>query len=217
MSDRRTRRHWRVTAQVLALGLGMVLGQMNLLWRQGASQSEPGSWPQGSLAVRAAQQGPAQATPVDPPAVPTPAGDRVWRLRLRAFPDTVGKGAYRCTGCDGVLSSGDMAASTARGLEPLLVVVLDPEDDREPLWVGRLKRSHAAQVDVSTQVLLTQPPPYEVRLVDQSPRGFSLCPNASSSVFLSQADFDAAAGGAPDSGRSYAIEWFFWSCRAELP
>ena len=217
MSDRRTRRLWRLTAQVLALGLGMALGQMNLLWRQGAPQSEPGSWPQASLAVRAAQEGPAQATPVDPPAVPTPTGDRVWRLRLRAFPDTVGKGAYRCTGCDGVLSSGDMAASTARSLEPLLVVVLDPEDDQEPLWVGRLKRGHAAQVDISTQVLLTQPPPYEVRLVDQSPRGFSLCPNASSSVFLTQADFDAAAGGAPDSGRSYAIEWFFWSCRTELP
>lgn len=217
MSDTRTRRFRRLTAQILALGLGMALGQMNFSWRQAAVDGPEDLHLPASSAVRAASQAPAQATPVDPPAVPTPSGDRVWRLRLRAFPDTVGKGAYRCTGCDGVLSSGDMAASTARALEPLLVVVLNPDDDSEPLWVGRLKRSQAAQVDITTQVLLTQPPPYEVRLIDQSPRGFSLCPNASSSVYLNQADFDAAAGGAPDSGRSYAIEWFFWSCRAELP
>lgn len=204
---------------VLALGFGMGLGSPLFA---GSSRSASG-WmaalasrfdrPVGAAALaRLPRQ---QATPGDPPAVPTPVQDRVWRLSLRAFPDTVGKSAYQCTGCDGVFSGSDAAAAASAPLEPLLVAVLDPEDDTRVLWTGRLKRASASQADLSTLVLLTQPPPYELRLIDTSPRGYTLCPNSPSSVYLEQVDFDAAVGGAPDTGRNLSQEWFFWTCRSD--
>lgn len=197
----------RYVALALVVGAGVGLGRAvyQVDWR--AVQRE--------LAAGVVAAAPAQATPGDPPAVPTPEPDRVWRLRLRAFPDTVGKGAYRCTGCDGVFSGADAMAATSQPLEPLLVAVLDPTDDSRVLWTGRLKRSSAGQLDLSNTVVLTDPPPYELRLIDTSPRGYLLCPNAPSSVFLEQADFDAAAGGAPDSGRSLSQDWTFWTCEVD--
>ena len=107
--------------------------------------------------------------------------------------------------------------AASQPLEPLLVVILDPDDDARVLWSGRLKRSSAAQLDLVNNAQLTDPPPYEVRLVDTSPHGYTLCPNSTSSLYLQQADFDAAAGGAPDSGRSLSQDWFFWSCQTERP
>ncbi|MBK7780426.1 MAG: hypothetical protein ACH37Z_14840 [Anaerolineae bacterium] len=199
----------RTAAIALLVGAGAGLGRAThgLQWRPMARD----------FAAQVVAAAPAQATPGDPPAVPTPAPDRVWRLRLRAFPDTVGKGAYLCPGCDGVFSGADAMGAASQPLEPLLVVILDPDDDARVLWSGRLKRSSGAQLDLVNNAQLTDPPPYEVRLVDTSPRGYTLCPNSTSGLYLQQADFDAAAGGAPDSGRSLSQDWFFWSCQTERP
>jgi hypothetical protein len=221
MSGKTVRRRGVKRSLLLVLALGFAMGLGSPLFS--VAGRGPSAWlralatridrPVGAaaLAGRPLQQ----ATPGDPPAVPTPAQDRVWRLSLRAFPDTVGKSAYACTGCDGVFSGSDAAAAASTPLEPLLVAVLDPADDTQVLWTGRLKRANASQADLSALVLLTQAPPYEVRLIDTSPRGYTLCPNSPSSVYLDQVDFDAAVGGAPDTGRNLSQEWYFWSCRIE--
>jgi hypothetical protein len=157
-------------------------------------------------------QAPAQATPGDPPSIPTLPAERVWRIRLRAFPDTVGKGAYQCPGCDGVFSSGDDMGSAGRPLQPLMVVVHEPGNDENLYWMGRMNRQIASQAEVYTEVLLTLPPPYEVRLVTVDPLGYTLCPNSPEVFFLDQEDFDAVGGSAYGGGRGISQDWFFWRC-----
>lgn len=159
-------------------------------------------------------EAPAQATPGDPPSIPTLPPERLWRLRLRAFPDTVGKGAYKCPGCDGVFGSGDQMGSAGRPLQPLVVAVHQPGNVENVYWMGKLKRQIPSQAEVYADLYLTMPPPYEVRLVTVDPLGYTLCPNSPAVFFVDQKDFDAIGGGAYGSGRSIAQDWFFWRCAA---
>ncbi|MCB0215367.1 MAG: hypothetical protein KDH92_01945 [Chloroflexi bacterium] len=155
---------------------------------------------------------PLESTPgADPPSVPTLEVEGAWRLRLRAFPDSVGRGGYRCQGCDGVFTDGDEMGAIGQPLEPLLAVVSEPGNPDRRYWVGRLDRQNAGQAEVYTEALIFQPPPYEVRLVTTDPLGYTLCPNAPSVFYVEQADFDAIAGGG--NGRNYARDWYFWRCR----
>ncbi len=171
-----------------------------------------GDVPADAIDDRPIRAAPAQSTPEDPPNLPTETSER-WRVSLRAFPDTVGRGGYACTGCDGVLSSGDTMGAAGAPLEPLLAAITEPGNAQNVYWIGQLDRQNESQAAVYVEAVLAVPPPYEVRLITTDPLGYVLCPNSPGVFFLTQEDFDEIAGGAGGGGRHQARDWFFWRCR----
>lgn len=166
------------------------------------------------VGITVADGGP--SLPDQPPTVPTPDPDaNTWRLRLGAFPDTVGVGGYACPGCDGVFAGGDQVAAAGRPLQPIRVVVTEPGNPDRLYWIGMIDRSAAGRLELADEIALHVPPPYEVRLLTVNPVGYRVCPNSRPVFILTQDDFDAVSGGRPGSGRNLQHNWFFWSCRRQ--
>ena len=147
-----------------------------------------------------------------PTAAPTPISREIlWMVRVWAFVDTVGKGPYKCTGCDGLWSDGDVFEAIHCPLEPLYVVISNADDPTQ-VYVQLTLRRDVPRLDISHNFLLSAPPPYELRLVTTNPRCYTVCPNVAVVRRVEQRDFDLVRNSRPGAGRYFEHKWGFWRC-----
>jgi hypothetical protein len=160
---------------------------------------------------------PRPAPPTPPPSrtptvEPTPRSREIqWLVRIWAFIDTVGKGPYKCTGCDGLWSDGDVFQAISCPLEPLYVVISNGDDPTE-IYAQVTLRRDMPRLDITHNFLLSKPPPYELRLVTTNPRCYTVCPNVDVVRRIEQRDFDLVRNSRPGTGRYFEHKWGFWRC-----
>jgi hypothetical protein len=131
-------------------------------------------------------------------------------VTLRASPDGVGPGGFRCPGCDGVITGADRSKAAGSPLPPVAISVRSASGtyhlDTQMEPVGNTG-------SVAYYFAASSPPPYEVtvpsgRGVTDVP-GYALCPNSPSTVTITQADFDRYSAARPGRGRRYEVDWRF--------
>jgi len=142
-------------------------------------------------------------------------GREVWRIRLYAFPDPVGRNPWPwlgCTGCDGVFTDGDRYEASRCPLQPLSVIITHPSGS--PVYKRLIISRHGAGQTIQDINAIDVPPPYLVQLLTPDPLCYALCPNYRRNVILDQDYFDRVRNARRGDGRYAQVKWAFWSCTA---
>lgn len=127
----------------------------------------------------------------------------------------MGKGPYKCTGCDGLWSDGDVFEAIHCPLEPLYVVISNADDPTQ-IYAQVTLRRDMPRLDITHNFLLAEPPPYELRLVTTNPRCYTVCPNVAVVRRVEQRDFDLVRNSRPGAGRYFEHKWGFWRCDRDV-